>query len=109
MYALKLTKEGLETITAQDGLEGIAQAKKAKPDLILLDVMLPKMDGFRVLEEMQKIKELAKTPIILLTNLGQDEDIKKGKEHGAVDYLVKASTTPAQIAAKVKEVLKIRS
>lgn len=107
MYTMKLEKEGYNVVGAKDGLEGVEKAKQEKPDLILMDVMLPKIDGFRALEEIKRENELKDTPVIMLTNLGQDEDIKKGKEHGALDYLVKANITPAQIATKVAETLKL--
>lgn len=101
MYHIKLEKEGFTVVTAGDGATAIELAKKENPDIILLDVILPKMDGFAVLEQIRKVKPLAKTPIIMLTNLGQKEDIAKGKKFGATDYLVKANTTPADIANKV--------
>lgn len=106
MYSLKLTKESYQVITAMDGEAGLNLAKQEQPDIILLDVMLPKFDGFRVLEELRKLHDFKKTPIIMLTNLGQKEDMEKGKQFGATDYLVKASCTPAQVAAKVESILK---
>lgn len=106
MYSMKLIKEGFEVVKAENGEIGIETAKQIKPDAILLDVMMPKIDGFQVLEELKKIKEFSQTPIILLTNLGQAEDIKKGKAAGATDYIVKSENTPAQVAAKVEEILK---
>ena len=106
MYTLKLEKEGYLVVGAVDGLEGVEKAKQEKPDLILMDVMLPKIDGFHAIEEIKKEDPLKNVPVILLTNLGQDEDVKKGREFGAVDYLVKANITPAQIAAKVAEIFK---
>lgn len=105
MYSLKLTKEGYEVTAAEDGEQAVELAKSSKPDLVLLDVILPKVDGFAVLEELRKTKGFAKTPIIMLTNLGQKEDLAKGKEAGATDYLIKADTTPAGIAKKVEEVV----
>lgn len=105
MYSLKLTKEGYEVTSAEDGEQAIELAKSSKPDLILLDVILPKIDGFAVLDTLRKTKNFAKTPIIMLTNLGQKEDLEKGKNAGATDYLIKADTTPAGIAKKVEEVV----
>ena len=106
MYSIKLTKEGFEVVQATNGEVGIEVAKQEKPDIILLDVMMPKIDGFQVLEELKKLKAFDKTPIVLMTNLGQVEDIKKGKAAGATDYLIKSENTPAQVVVKVGEILK---
>lgn len=106
MYEAKFTKEGFEIKKALDGESGLQLIQANKPDLVLLDIIMPKLDGFSVL---RKIKEDPKTkniPVILLTNLGQDEDIKKGNALGAKGYLVKANLTPAQVVDKVKEYLK---
>ena len=106
MYRTKFNNEGFKIDVAFDGEEGLRAAKAEKPDLILLDIILPKLDGFLVLKELRDDLALKKTPVILLSNLGQDEDIKKGKKLGATDYFVKANHTPAEIVDKVKEVLK---
>lgn len=105
MYTTKFTMEGFEASKANDGMAGLALAKEVKPDIILLDVIMPKLDGFGVLKELRQDATLKKTPVILLTNLGQDEDIKKGKQLGATDYFVKANHTPAEVVTKVKSVL----
>lgn len=107
MYATKFTMEGFEAATANDGAAGLEKAKSIHPDIILLDVIMPKLDGFAVLKELRDDGTLKKTPVILLTNLGQDEDVKKGKELGATDYFVKANHTPAEVVLKVKDVLKL--
>ena len=106
MYGTKFKGEGFEVLHAADGAEGLATAKSKKPDAILLDVMMPKLDGFAALKELRADKAFKKTPIIMLTNLGQEEDIKKGKELGADDYFVKANQTPAEIVTKVKALIK---
>ena len=82
-------------------------AKKKKPDIILLDVLMPKMDGFTVLENLKKDKNLAQIPVILLTNLGQKDDVEKGLELGAVDYLIKAHFKPSETVDKVKDILQL--
>ena len=84
---------------------GLDQAKKIDPDVILLDIILPQMDGFTVLKALKEDKATKNVPVVLLTNLGQDGDVKKGLELGAVDYLIKANFTPAQVVDKVKSVL----
>ena len=105
MYTLKFTQEGYEVFQAENGKDGLASALKNQPDVILLDIILPQMDGFSVLKELKEDNNLKKTPVILLTNLGQDGDVKKGLELGATDYLIKANFTPAQVVDKVKSVL----
>ncbi|MFH0819969.1 MAG: response regulator [bacterium] len=106
MYSLKFNEEGYQAIQAFTGSEGVEKTKSEKPDIILLDIILPQMDGFQVMEEIKKDKNLVNIPILFLTNLRQEEDVKKGTALGAVGYLVKASYTPAQVLDKVKEILK---
>lgn len=107
MYATKFSMEGFETTKANDGAAGLELAKKVRPDIILLDVIMPKLDGFAVLKLLKEDEKVKNVPVILLTNLGQDEDIKKGKQLGAADYFVKANHTPAEVVKKIREVLKI--
>ncbi len=107
MYSLKFTNQGFDVLYAGDGVTGLALAKKELPDIIILDVIMTQLDGFAVLEELKKDNNTKKIPVIMLSNLGQDEDIKKGKKLGAVDYLVKSNMTPMQVVNKVKEILKI--
>ena len=102
----KLQSESFESIEAVDGEEGLQQARAQKPDLVLLDLMLPGIDGFEVLSRMKKSPELSNIPVIILSNLGQRDDIEKGLKIGAVDYLVKAHFTPNEIVEKVKQALK---
>jgi len=105
MYSTKFTMDGYETHTAYDGEAGLAMAKEVLPDIILLDIIMPKIDGFGVLKMLHEDNTTKKIPVILLTNLGQDEDIKKGKQLGAVDYFIKANHTPAEIVNKVHGIL----
>ncbi len=106
MYSTKFTSEGYEVDIANDGYTGLQLAQKNKPDLILLDIILPQMDGFMVLKELKQSAKTKKIPVIMLTNLGQNEDIKRGKDLGADDYLVKASLTPSELVDKVKKFFK---
>lgn len=99
----KISNEGFEIIEAVDGEQGIEKAKKEKPDLILLDIILPEIDGFEVLKQ---IKKISKSPVIILSNLGQKKDIEKGFELGAADYLIKAHFTPEEIINKMRKILK---
>lgn|SRR3989338_6700988 len=106
MYATKFELEGFAVIRAGDGAEGLRLIKESKPDMVLLDVVMPRVDGFEVLSNLRSDPSTAKLPVILLTNLGQRADIEKGLKLGANDYIVKANYTPAQVVAKVKEHLK---
>lgn len=105
MYKVKFENEGYQVATAADGTAGLAAAFKEKPDCILLDIIMPKMDGFAVLKKLRDNEDTKKTAVILLTNLGQDEDVARGKELGAIGYLIKANNTPSEVVAKVKELL----
>lgn len=105
MYTLKAKQDGLDFLTAKDGISGLELAKKEVPDVILLDIMMPKMDGFAVLTELKKDNKTKNIPILMLSNLGQKADIEKGKKLGAVDYVVKASMTPTQVIDKAKSFL----
>lgn len=99
----KLVKEGYEVFTAKDGEEGLEKTQEIKPDLILLDIVMPKKDGFDVLEELRKNKKLI--PIIIISNSGQSVEISKAIALGAKDYLVKAEFDPEEVVLKVKKVL----
>lgn len=105
MYEVKFKNEGFELDKALDGAEGLEKAKTDKPDFILLDIIMPKMDGFSVLKALKEDETTKDVPVMLLTNLGQEEDIEKGKELGAVGYLVKANITPSEVVAEVKKKL----
>jgi DNA-binding response OmpR family regulator len=102
MYATKFAKEGYDLVQAFDGETGLAKAKSETPAVILLDIIMPRLDGFAVLKALKSDATLKSVPVILLTNLGQDEDIKKGKALGAADYFIKANHTPAEVVDKVK-------
>jgi DNA-binding response OmpR family regulator len=105
MYVTKLEANGFMVASEENGENGIGKIKKEKPDLLLLDILLPGKDGFEILEEMKKNDELKDIPVILLTNLGQRKDVEKGLELGAVDYLIKAHFTPSEVITKISKVL----
>jgi len=105
LMAQKLIKENYEVSEAIDGEEGLQKIKEEKPDLILLDLILPGIDGFQILSQLKSDPALSAIPVIILSNLGQREDIEKGLNLGAVDYLIKAHFTPGEIIDKVKNVL----
>lgn len=105
LISQKLVKEGYNISQAVDGEEGLKKAKEEKPDLVLLDLILPGIDGFEVLARIKEDGEAAKVPVIILSNLGQKEDVEKGLKLGAVDFLVKAHFTPGEIIEKIKRIL----
>lgn len=105
IYKKKFEMEGYKVTTAENGEVGVDQAQKKKPDIILLDVLLPKMDGFTVLEKLKSDAKTKDIPVIMLTNLGQKDDVEKGLSLGAVDYLIKAHFKPAETVEKIKKAL----
>ncbi len=107
MYATKFSMEGYGVEKAFDGAQGLELAKSVNPDIILLDVIMPKLDGFATLKQLKADPKLKAIPVIMLTNLGQEDDLKKGKELGATDYYVKSNHSPSEIVDKVKAVLKV--
>lgn len=105
LYDRELTREGFEIETAVDGPEGLLKAVEGEYDLILLDIMLPKMSGLDVLKAIKEKEVVKDIPVVLLTNLGQDSVIREGFALGAVGYLIKAAYTPSQIIEEVKKFL----
>ena len=99
----KLTQEGYEISIAIDGDEGIRAMKKVKPDLILLDIIMPKMGGFEVMEEMNKDKKLKNIPIIVISNSGQPVELDRAQKLGAKDWLIKTEFDPQEVIDKVVE------
>ncbi len=102
----KLAQEDFKVSEAIDGEEGIKKIKEEKPDLVLLDLILPGIDGFEVLARMKEEPSLSSIPVIILSNLGQKDDVEKGLKMGAADYLIKAHFTPGEIIEKIKTALK---
>lgn len=103
MYKTKFEQEGFFVITAPDGTNGLDMAIKEKPDLILLDVIIPQIDGFSVLQELKLGSGTKTIPVVMLTNLGTTEDKEKAARFGATDYLVKSENTPTQISDHIKK------
>ncbi|MBI4407182.1 MAG: response regulator [Candidatus Kerfeldbacteria bacterium] len=108
LISTKLDKEGFHISLAGDGETGLKKAEEFKPEIILLDIMLPGMDGFEVLEKLKAHADasIKKIPVIILSNFGQESKVERGLQLGAVDYLVKANFTTGEIVAKIKEILK---
>lgn len=105
MYERKFVSDGYEMVVAYDGLEGLEKATKEKPDLVLLDIMLPKLDGLALFKKMRSQPATFNTPVILLTNFGQEDAVFECFKLGAVDYLVKTEVTPQQVVKKVETFL----
>ena len=103
LIAQKLQKEGFLITEAIDGEEGLKKIKEEKSELILLDLILPGIDGFEVLEKIKSDDAISKIPVIILSNLGQKDDVEKGLKLGAIDYLIKAHFTPREIIEKIKK------
>lgn len=102
----KLKRDGFLTLEALDGEEGLKISGEKRPDLILLDLILPGLDGFEVLRRLKADKQLSQIPVIVLSNLGQKEDMDRAMSGGAEDFMVKAHFTPGEIISKIKAVLK---
>ena len=105
MYQTKLNLENFEVLTALNGMQGVKIAQKELPDLILLDLNLPEMNGFEVLANLKHDKVTQDIPVIVLTNYSQKEDIDKCFSLGAADYLIKAHFVPAEVVEKIKKIL----
>ncbi|MFW5853013.1 MAG: response regulator [Patescibacteria group bacterium] len=101
----RLSEENYEVITAVDGNSGLSTAVDEKPDLVLLDLLLPGMSGFEVLEKMKADDQAKDIPVVVFSNLGQREDIEKAKTLGANDYLIKANFTLDDVVEKVDNYL----
>jgi DNA-binding response OmpR family regulator len=106
-YKVKLLRMGFEVKTAADGEEALEALKGFVPDLILLDLVMPRKDGFVTLEEIKKNDKWKEIPVLIATNLGQKEDIERGLKLGAVDYLVKTDTSVDDFVSKVKFIMKV--
>lgn len=104
----KLSREGYDVKEAVDGEEGVIKTKEEKPDIILLDLILPGIDGFEVLAKIKEDPEVENIPVVILSNLGQRDDVERGLKLGAVDFLIKAHFTPGEIIEKVEKIMKDR-
>ena len=105
MYKMRFEQGGYEVMVAEDGESGLSMARKGQPDIVLLDIMLPKMNGYQVLEEIRKNADTEKLKVYVLSNLGQSVEIKKGMEGGANGYFVKSNLTPTQLFTDVEKIL----
>lgn len=102
IYHDRLAQEGYTVSTASDGLEAIQQMRAVPVDLVLLDLIMPRMGGLEVLETMKADPRLSGIPVVILTNLGEESSVERAIELGAVDYLIKNQAKPADVAAKIR-------
>jgi len=107
IYVMEFKEQGFQIETATDGKTALEKIEIVKPDIVLLDVVMPKMDGFDVIKKIKENKTPRTFKILFLTNFGQKEDVERGMELGADGYIIKAHFTPSEVAAKVKELLEI--
>lgn len=105
MYQLKLSLDGFDVQVADNGRIGIEKVKEFKPDIVLTDILMPELDGFEVIKMIKADDELKTTPILIMSNLGQEDHIQKGLELGALGYIVKSQYTPSKVVEKIKEIL----
>lgn len=108
LYEIKLNKAGFTVLIAEDGGKGWDLAQKELPDLILLDIMMPIMNGFEVLKKLRKNKATAEIPVVILSNYGEVDQMTQGFLVGATDYLIKAEHTPSDVVDIVNETLKTK-
>lgn len=106
VYEIKLAKEGVEILISRDGEDALKKISSELPDLILLDLMIPKKDGFAVLEEIKKKPKIGKIPVIVLSNLGQTSDMERAKSLGAKEFLIKVDHPIQEVIDRVHSYLK---
>ena len=106
MYKMKLELDGYHVQMAKDGEEGLRSATEEPPDIIFLDIRLPKMDGFAVLEGLRGDERTRHIPVVILSNYGERELVERGLKLGALEYLIKSQTTPANLSRGVEGWLK---
>ena len=105
LYEKIFILEGYDVVKAANGEEGLEIAKKVMPTLIVLDVMMPKMNGFDLLVRLKKDPQIQNIPVVMLTNLAGTQDAQKALSEGAVKYLIKSEFTPKQVVNLVKEII----
>lgn len=105
VYVTKLISEGFSVLLAENGEEAMTIAKTELPDLLLLDIFMPGMDGVEVLRKMKMVPALESTSVIVLTNADEKEYITQALKQGALDYLIKSQYTPDEVVLKIKQIL----
>jgi DNA-binding response OmpR family regulator len=105
MYQLKLSLEGYDVQVAENGKQGVDKVKEMMPNIILLDILMPELDGFEVLKIVKGDDATKDIPVLIMSNLGQEDHIEKGMQMGAIGYIVKSQFTPSKVVDKIKETL----
>jgi len=103
IYTTKLKEAGFSVEVAENGETALKKIKTNKPDLVILDLVLPKMDGWEILKEIKADPKSKEIPVVILSNLGQKGEVEKGLEMGAIKYLIKAHYTPSEIVEEIKK------
>ena len=104
IYTTKLKEAGFLVCSSADGEDALQQAKNEKPDLILLDIVLPKLTGLEFLKEIKELSQFQETPVIILSNLGQKAEVEKGLKMGARKYFIKAHYTPSEVIEQIRQI-----
>lgn len=107
LYRTKLEKEGFGVVVASNGKQTLELLKESNPNLIILDLVMPEMDGFEVLRKLKEEKDIHNVPVIILSNLGQPEDIERAKELGVFKYIIKSNVSIHQMVESVEEALEV--
>lgn len=105
MYSVELKIKGYDVLNVNDGLQAVSKAKDYQPAVILLDIMLPGMNGLNILTELKADSQTVDIPVIMLTNYGSEDNVKKALESGATDYIMKYKILPSELADKIELVL----
>jgi DNA-binding response OmpR family regulator len=105
IYTTRLTKDGHEVFAAENGEEGIKKAIEIIPDIVVLDVMMPRMDGFEVLKKIRENEKLKDKPVIMYSNLNNEEEMERARHMGVNEFLIKANLSPSQMVGKIKQYL----
>lgn len=106
IYSKKLKDEGFDVYIASEGIEALRKLDQIIPDLVLLDIVLPKIDGWKILEIMRKEKKFKDVKVVVLSNLFEKTDLERGAKYGVTQYLIKAEHTPNEVIEIIKEILK---
>lgn len=105
IYSTRLTADGYQVFTAENGEDGLKLAEQELPDLVVLDVMMPRLDGFAVLEKLRQNPLLTRIPILIYSNLAQEDEMNRALSLGATEFIVKANLSPTEMVNKIKQYL----
>jgi DNA-binding response OmpR family regulator len=107
IYSTRLKADGHEVFTAENGEEGLKIAMDNNPEIVILDVMMPRVDGFEVLEKLRADERFKLKPIIMYSNLNNEEEIKRAKQMGVTEFVIKANLSPTQMVEKIKQYINV--